>query len=162
MIRSLLIPFLVLGILQSSCDFIQEPSTLNEIGKAEMIRIARTRDCSKIFPGVYVFDVCISRIQAKFDDLLLQDKKEVVLNFLMYQNLEAGPGIVFSELIYPCEADILAYLNNLSDGQLKSTLSMKIWDWWKIVRYRSRVDRLRGYPRNSNGTGLPDAECNSD
>ncbi|MEM9446891.1 MAG: hypothetical protein AAGA18_16240 [Verrucomicrobiota bacterium] len=106
------------------------------------------------------FDTCISRIQPKFDDLALSEKQEVVLNFLVYQNLDGGFGVIFSELIHPCQAEISNYLSSLSDNQLKSILAMNIWDWWRIKQYRSNLDRLQSSPRGSNGTGLSDIGCN--
>jgi hypothetical protein len=120
-----------------------------------MISIARSRSCD--CGESKSFDVCIESIEPHFDKLSSQGQNQVALNFIIYGQLDGGNSLAFIHLINPHHAQIINYLKQVEDLELKNKFGL---NEKKIATYRRKVDRYSTgiEPRDkksSVGWGLP-------
>jgi hypothetical protein len=120
------------GLLQSCCS----PSIDNKtvVDENTMISIAKARDCNC---GDNTFSACIYKLQPHFDKLSSQGQNRVALNFIVYGQLDAGSSFSFIQLIDPHHDQIINYLKQLEDLELKNKFGLNEKE---IARFRRGID----------------------
>jgi hypothetical protein len=119
--------------------------------KKEMIGIAQTHHCPlrlnlSYGDDVVIFhDYCIRILKNGFAELSDSDRKDVVINFIIYGNLDAGSSVEFIELIRPYRGTIFKSLDNMPSTEIKEKFMISesaIIDYNNSVNhYRKAVDR---------------------
>jgi hypothetical protein len=97
---------------------------IQPIGKQEIINIARNRSCPVKLYLVNIedlgnFETCISFSLSDFKKFSLEDKTEIVANFIIYAQLEGGRSELFWESITPYKNELIPSLENISDLELQ-------------------------------------------
>jgi hypothetical protein len=94
------------------------------VTKQEMIEIAKTHHCPLRLHFSYGDDIsyyegCISILKDDFSKLSNSDKKDIVVNFIIYGGLDAGASVAFIESIGPNAKTIFKDLDNITNTELQ-------------------------------------------
>jgi hypothetical protein len=145
-ISSKIIYLRVLPILILLAPLIFGLNKLFPATKQEMIYIAQTHHCPLRLNLSYgddvitFYDYCIRILEDGFTALSDSDRKDVVINFIIYGNLDAGSSEEFIELIRPYRETIFKSLDNISNAEIQGKFMLSKS---AIVDYNNSINHYR-------------------
>jgi hypothetical protein len=114
--------------------------------KQEIIYTARTHHCPLRLNFSYgddvmtFYDYCIRILKDGFTRLSDSDRKEVVINFIIYGNLDASSSEEFIELIRPYRETIFKSLDNISSAEIQDKFMLSKS---AIIDYNNSINHYR-------------------